>query len=57
MDIQMFNVDLEKAEELEKKIANIHWIIQKTNKQTNKQENSSKISTSALLIMPKPLTV
>ena len=31
-------------------IANIHWIIEK-------QENSRKISTSALLTMPKPLTV
>ena len=26
----MFNMDLEKAEEPEKKIANIHWIIEKT---------------------------
>ena len=31
-------------------IANIHWIIKK-------QENSRKTATSALLIMPKPLTV
>ena len=31
-------------------IANIHWIIKK-------QENSRKTSTSALLIMPKPLIV
>ena len=31
-------------------IANIHWIIEKT-------ESSRKTSTSALLIMPKPLTV
>ena len=31
-------------------IANIHWIIEK-------QENSSKTSTSALLTMPKPLTL
>ena len=31
-------------------IANIHWIIEK-------QENTRKTSTSALLIMPKPLTV
>ena len=30
--------------------ANIHWII-------NIAENSGKISTSALLTMPKPLTV
>ena len=32
-------------------IANIHWIIKK------KQESSRKKSTSALLTMPKPLTV
>ena len=32
-------------------IANIRWIIKK------KQENSRKKSTSALLTMPKPLTV
>ena len=31
-------------------IANIHWIIEK-------QENTRKTSTSALLITPKPLTV
>ena len=31
-------------------IANIHWIIEK-------QESSRKTSISALLIMPKPLTV
>ena len=31
-------------------IANIHWIIEK-------EENSRKTSTSALLTMPKPLTV
>ena len=31
-------------------IANIHWII-------NKAESSIKTSTSALLTMPKPLTV
>ena len=32
-------------------IANIHWIIKK------KQESSRKTSISALLTMPKPLTV
>ena len=32
-------------------IANIHWIIEK------KQESSRKTSISALLTMPKPLTV
>ena len=43
----MFKLDLEKAED---QIANIHWIIKK-------QESSRKTSTSALLTMPKPLTV
>ena len=33
-----------------REIANIHWIIKK-------QESSGKTSTSALLTMPKPLTV
>ena len=40
---------LEKAEEPDQ-IANIHWIIKK-------KESSRKASTSALLTMPKPLTV
>ena len=35
-------------------IVNIHWI-NNNNKQTNKQENSRKTFTSALLTMPKPL--
>ena len=35
-------------------IANIHWIIGSS---LEKQESSRKTSTSALLIMPKPLTV
>ena len=34
-------------------IANIHWMIKKK----KKQESSRKTSTSALLTMPKPLTV
>ena len=33
-------------------IANIHWIIKKKG-----QENSRKTSTSALLTIPKPLTI
>ena len=33
-------------------IANIHWIMEK-----KKQESSRKTSTSALLTMPKPLTM
>ena len=35
MNFQMFQLDLEKAEEPEIKIANIHWIMEK-------QENSRK---------------
>ena len=35
-------------------IPNIHWIIGSS---LEKQESSRKTSTSALLIMPKPLTV
>ena len=46
----MFKVDLEKAEEPEIKLPTFvgSW---------KKQENSRKTSTSALLTMPKPLTV
>ena len=39
-----------KGRETRDQIANIHWIIEK-------QKNSKKTSTSALLTMPKPLTV
>ena len=49
----MFKLDLEKAEEPEIKLSldqNIRWIIKK-------QESSRKTSISALLTMPKPLTV
>ena len=46
----MFKLDIEKAEEPEMKLP-ISTGPQK------KQENSRKISTSALLTMPKPLTV
>ena len=49
VNFQMFKLDLEKAEETDQ-IANISWIIKK-------QESSRKTSTSALLTMPKLLTV
>jgi len=49
MNFQMFKVDLEKAEEPEIKLPTF-WIIEKARK-------SQKKSTSALLTMPKPLTV
>ena len=39
-----------KGRETRDQIANIHWIIEK-------QESSRKTSISALLTMPKPLTV
>ena len=41
---------LRKGRRTRAQIANIHWIIEKN-------ESSRKISTSALLTMPKPLTV
>ena len=46
----MFKLDLEKAEETEIKLptSTVSW---------KKQESSRKTSTSALLTMPKPLTV
>ena len=46
----MFKLDLEKAEELE-----IELPI--SSRSSKKQESSRKTSTSALLTMPKPLTV
>ena len=50
MNFQMFRLDLEKAEELEIKLP--------TSVQSlKKHESSRKTSTSALLTMPKPLTV
>ena len=50
MNFQMFKLDLEKAEELEiKLLASVG--------SSKKQESSRKTSTSALLTMPKPLTV
>ena len=51
MNFQMFKLDLEKAEEPDRdQIANMHWIIERA-------ESFRKISTSALLAMPTPLTV
>ena len=38
-------------------IANIRWIMEKAREFRKKQEISSKTSISALLTMPKPLTV
>ena len=46
----MFKLDLEKAEEPEIKLPTFAG-------SSKKQENSRKTSTSALLTMPKPLTV
>ena len=46
----MFKLDLEKAEEPEIKLRTSAGL-------SKKQESSRKISTSALLTMPKPLTV
>ena len=46
----MFKLDLEKAEEPEIKLP-------KTTGSQKKQKSSRKTSTSALLTMPKPLTV
>ena len=50
MNFQMFKVILEKAEEPEIKLPTSAG-------SSKKQENSRKTSTSALLTMPKPLTV
>ena len=51
MNFQMFKLDLEKAEEQEIKLP--------TSAESQKKQESSrkKTSTSALLTMPKPLTV
>ena len=49
-NFQMFKLDLEKAEEPEIKLPNSAG-------SSKKQESSRKTSTSALLTMPKPLTV
>ena len=50
MNFQMFNMDLEKAEEPEIKLPTSAGT-------SKKQESSSKASISALLTMPKPLTM
>ena len=50
MNFQMFKVDLEKAEEPEVKLLTSIG-------SSKKQEKTRKTSTSALLIMPKPLTI
>ena len=50
MNLQMFTLDLEKAEEPEIKSSTSVG-------SSEKQESSRKTSISALLIMPKPLTV
>ena len=50
VNLQMFKIDLEKAEEPEIKLPTSVGSLKK-------QENSKKSSISALLTMPKPLTV
>ena len=50
VNFQMFKLDLEKAEEPEIKLPT-------SSGSSKKQESSKKTSTSALLTMPKPLTV
>ena len=50
MNFQMFKLDLEKAEEQERKLPTSVGSLKK-------QEISRKTSTSASLTMPKPLTV
>ena len=50
MNLHMFKLDLEKAEEPEIKL-------QTSPGSLKKQESSRKTFTSALLTMPKPLTV
>ena len=50
MSSQMIQLDLGKAKEPEIKLSNIRWIIKK-------QESPRKRSISALLTIPKPLTV
>ena len=49
-DLPDVQADFRKGRGTRDQIANILWIIEK-------QERSRKISTSALLTMPKPLTV
>ena len=49
-ELQLFKLDLEKAEELEIKLPTSIGSLKK-------QESSRKTSTSTLLTMPKPLTM
>ena len=49
VNFQMFKLDLEKAEEPEIKLP--------TSVESSKKQSSGKTSTSALMTMPKPLTV
>ena len=51
MNFQMFKLDFRKGRGTRDQIANISWIIEKAN------SFQKKTSTSALLIIPKPLTV
>ena len=58
MKVQMFKLDLEKAEEKKKEKAEEPEIKLPTSVGSSKKEMSSrKTSTSALLTKPKPLTV
>ena len=50
MNLQMFTLDLEKAEEPEIKLPT-------SDRSSKKQESARETSTSDLLTMPKPLTV
>ena len=50
VNFQMFKLNLEKAEEPEIKLQTSAGLLKK-------QESSREVSTSALLVMPKPLTV
>ena len=50
MKFHMFNLDIEKGRGTRDQIANILWI-------SEKAREFQKISTCALLTMPKPLTV
>ena len=57
MNFQMFKMDLEKAEEKKEKAEEPEIKLLISAGSSIKQESSRKTSTSALLTMPKPLTV
>ena len=59
MNFKMFKLVLEKAEETEIKLPTSDGSLKKQEKKikNKKQENSRKTTISALLTMPKPLTV